>query len=274
ALAQSKSDAGVTWSAHAGLAGIAFENGKPNRAAEHFEAALETIEKTRSELLKTDYKLTFLTRLILFYQEYVDALVDQGKVEHALEVSESSRGRVLGERNGLAPPARASADTLRQVAAKSQSVLVSYWLAPRQSYVWVVTASGVRCLRLAPAKQIETLVRQYQATVNNALADPLAASATANTPGDRLYQTLIEPVASQIPADSRIVIAPDGALYALNFETLPVPGAARHYWIEDAEIQIAPALSMLATRARSVSKPSLLLFGDPAPRPPEFPALK
>jgi CHAT domain-containing protein len=277
ALAQSASDPGIIWSAHAGLADIAVTNGKTDAAAAHFEAALETIEKTRSELLKTDYKLTFLTRLIRFYQDYVDALVDQGRFEHALEVSESSRGRVLGERNSLAPPARASADTLRQVAAKSQSVLVSYWLASRQSYVWVVTGSGVKCLRLPPAKDIETLVRQYQATVNNALADPLAASGTANSPGDRLYKTLVEPVASQIPADSRIVIAPDGPLYAINFETLPVPGATRHYWIEDAEIQIAPALSMLATRAgagRSLAKPSLLLFGDPAPRPPEFPALK
>jgi CHAT domain-containing protein len=302
ALAQSESDPGVRWEAHAGLAAIAITSAQPDRAARHFEAALQTIEKTRSELLKTDYKLSFLTRLIHFYQDYIDALVDQGRVERALEVSESSRGRVLGERNSLAPPARASADALRQVATKSQSVLVSYWLAPRQSYVWVVTGSGVKCLRLPPAKEIDALVRQYRTTVNNALADPLAASGTANSPGDRLYKTLIEPVAAVIPADSRIVIAPDGALYAINFETLPAPGAKRHYWIEDAEIQIAPALSMLAG-ARSVKasasakatadksgaakatadklsersqapKPSLLLFGDPAPRPPEFPALK
>jgi len=281
ALAQSESDAGVIWSAHAGLAGIAIANRKPDRAAAHFEAALETIERTRSELLKADYKLSFLTRLIFFYQNYVDALVDQGNVEHALEVSESSRGRVLGERNGLAPPARASAAVLRQVAARSQSVLLSYWLAPRQSYVWVVTAKGITCVRLPPAKEIEALVRQHEAMVNNALADPLAAAGGGRNAGDRLYETLIAPVASVVPAGSRVVIAPDGPLYGINFETLPVPGATRHYWIEDAEIEIAPALSMLAetgsakaSAERSAAKPSLLLFGDPSPRPPEFPALK
>jgi CHAT domain-containing protein len=130
--------------------------------------------------------------------------------------------------------------------------------------------------------------------VNNALADPLAPSSTA---GDRLYAALIAPIASLIPAGARIVVAPDGALYGINFETLPVPAAKRHYWIEDAEIQIAPALSMLtmaegtphakasasanATADKSPERsaltnraPSLLLFGDPAPRPPEFPALK
>ena len=34
------------------------------RGGAHFEAALETIEKTRAEVLKTEYKLSFLTRLI------------------------------------------------------------------------------------------------------------------------------------------------------------------------------------------------------------------
>ena len=232
-----QSDPDVRWAAHAGLAGVAVGQSKPDEAARHFEAALDTIEKTRSELLKTDYKLSFLTRLIQFYQAYVDALVDQGRIERALEVSDSSRGRVLGERNGLAPPAKASAAALRQVAARSRSVLLSYWLGPSRSYVWVVTAAGVQCLRLPPANEIAALVRQYQATVSNALADPLASSGTA---GDRLYQLLVEPVLPWIPPGTRVVIAADGALHGINFETLPVPGAKRHYWIEDAEIQIAP----------------------------------
>ena len=137
-----------------GPRGVAVARSKPDEASRHFEAALDTIEKTRSELLKTEYKLSFLTRLIQFYQAYVDALVDQGRIERALEVSDSSRGRVLGERNGLAPPAKASAAALRQVAARSRSVLLSYWLGPTRSYVWVVTAAGVQCLRLPPANEI------------------------------------------------------------------------------------------------------------------------
>src|SRR5262249_25429836 len=94
ALADAGTESGVVWWAHAGLASIALASAQPDEAAQHFEAALDVIEKTRSELLKTDYKLTFLTRLIHFYQAYVDALIDQGRIERALEVSESSRGRV------------------------------------------------------------------------------------------------------------------------------------------------------------------------------------
>ena len=161
---------------------------------------------------------------------------------------------------------------MRQVAAQSRSVLLSYWLGPSRSYVWAVTAAGVQCLRLPPASEIGALVRQYRDTVNNALADPLASSGMA---GDRLYQVLVAPVLPWIPLDTRVVIAADGALHGINFETLPVPGATRHYFIEDAEIEMAPALSMLSAAPSPPGRPkSLLLFGDPVPRAPEFPALK
>lgn len=271
ALAGAGSDPAVRWSAHAGLAGVAVARKQPSDAARHFEAALETIEKTRSELLKTEYKLSFLTRLIQFYQSYVDVLVDQGRADRALEVSESSRGRVLGERSGMAPPAKASAAALRRVAGRSGAVLLSYWLGSTKSYVWVVTPARVDSFALPPAKEIEALVRQHQAAVNSALVAPLGASATA---GDRLFHLLVEPALPSIPPGSRVVIVADGALHAINFETLPVPGVQRHYWIEDAEIETTPALSMLtAAPARSAGAPSLLLFGDPAPRPPEFPSL-
>ncbi|HJZ78530.1 MAG TPA: CHAT domain-containing protein [Vicinamibacterales bacterium] len=271
ALADAGSHPYVRWSAHAGLAGIAIESAEPDRAARHFEAALEIIETTRSALLKTDSKLSFLTRLIEFYQSYVDALVDQGRIERALEVSESSRGRVLGERDGLSPAAQVSASALRQIATQSQSVLLSYWLAPARSYVWVVSAAGVQCRRLPPANEIAALVRQYQSTINDGLADPLASAATA---GDRLYQLLVEPVSRWIPSGARVIVAADGALHAINFETLPVPGGRRHYWIDDVELETAPALSMLSVAPRpSGDAASLLLLGDPEARAPEFPAL-
>jgi CHAT domain-containing protein len=179
---------------------------------------------------------------------------------------------VLADRSNLPPPARVSAVALRQVAARSRSVLLSYWLGPDRSYVWVVTPDAVRCLPLPPAREIATLVREYQTAINNTLADPLAAPGTA---GDRLYQLLVQPALPWLPGGSRVVIAADGALHGINFETLPVPGARRHYWIEDAEVSVAPGLSVLsAGPAAGARAASLLLIGDPAGRPPDFPALK
>ena len=272
ALGDPAVDLEVRWAAHEGLADIAIARSRPREAAPHFEAALDSIEKTRADLVKTDYKVTFLTRLIRFYQSYVDALIDRGDVSRALEVADSSRGRVLATRNNAPAPPKATAAQLRQVAARSKSVLLSYWLGKTRSYLWVVAPDGIHGVPLPSSEEIAGLVSQYKATVDNAMADPLASAGGA---GDRLYDVLIKPASRWIPRGARVMIVADGALHGLNFETLPVPGAARHYWIEDVEIQIAPGLSLLAAdRPAPPAARSLLLIGDAVPAAAEFPALK
>ncbi len=272
-LAASATEPALQWVAHEGLARLAVASHQPRAAAAHFESALETVEKTRSALLKTDYRLSFLTRLIHFYRAYVDFLVDAGQIERALEVADSSRGRVLTERLGVPAPSRSLASGFRRRARESGQVLVFYWLSPTRSLAWVVTGSGIRSEVLPPREQIEPLVDQYQSLVHNPLGDPLG---TGETPGDRLYASLVQPLLKWIPAGSSVVIVPDGALHRLNFETLPVKsGGQKHYWIADVTIQIAPSLAMLSPAPSQLQsgRRSLLLVGNPTPRAPEFPAL-
>ena len=271
ALRDAVDEPSVQWDANAGLARLAVAAGQHERAARHFELALDVIEKTRAGLLKTDYKLSYLSRLVRFYQDYVDALVDNTQAARALEIADSSHGRVLAEKQGGLAPTRKTAVEFQRIAAASHSVLLSYWLTPARSYAWVVTAAGIKSVTLPPAKEIETLVREYQATIANALADPLAAKDTA---GDKLFHMLVEPIAASIPKDATVVVVPDGALHGLNFETLPVDGPRRHYWVEDVEVQVAPSLASLTVApVRRAGPPSLLVIGNPTPRPPEFPAL-
>lgn len=260
------------WTAHAGLASVAIAQHRTDLASRHFEAALDIIEKTRADLLQTDYKLTFLTRLIRFYQAYVDALMDQGQVARALEVADSSRARVLAARQSGTSPPRASAAALQRLARQTGTVWLSYWLAPARSYLWVVDGSGIKCFTLPSASEIEPLVRAHQSAIANAAADPLASS---NTAGYELHRTLVQPAARSLPVGASVVIVPDGPLHALNFETLPVSAPQRHYWIEDVEIQVAPSLAGLepAHSTKSTDR-SLLLIGNPTPRPPDYPSLR
>jgi CHAT domain-containing protein len=288
ALTASPNDPSVAWSAHEGLAQVAIVAKRPSEAMRHFAAALDTVEKTRSDLMRTDYKLSYLTRLIDFYRVYVDALVDQGQLERALEIADSSRGRVLAERQGVATASTLRLAELHRLAAESGIVFLSYWLAPARSYLWVVTAGRVQFVTLPPAKEIESLVRQHQATIDNVLADPLQASGAS---GDRLFQILIEPALPFVPRGSRLLIVPDAALYALNFETLPVARSSTnnepratshespsdsHYLIEDFEMAVAPSLAMLSAPAAETAAAmrSLLLIGNAIPRAPDFPGLK
>jgi CHAT domain-containing protein len=270
ALGAQNAPPSVVWNAHVGIAQVAMAQNDTSGAARHFEAALNIVERTRSDLLKTDYKLGYLTRIISFYQAYVEMLLRQGLPERALEVADSSRGQVLAERQGVKAPARVPASTFRSLARQTGTAFLSYWLTPSKSYVWVITGSGIRCLELPPAADIQALVRAHQATIANVLADPLAAS---EGPGSRLYRLLIAPVVAGLPAGARVVIIPDGALHGVNFETLPVDGPRRHYWIEDAEIQIAPSLASLTMKPSPSRARSLLLIGNPSPRAPEYPAL-
>jgi len=271
ALATQNAPPSVAWGAHYGLAEAAIARNDRIQAARHLEAVLTIIEQTRSDLLKTDYKLSYMTHLISFYKAYVDVLVDEGLRERALEIADSSRGRVLAERQGVKAPPRVSAGSFRELARQTSSVFLSYWLTSPRSYLWVISGAGIRCLDLPPEDQIEKLVRAHQSAIANVLADPLNAPEGA---GSQLYRMLVAPAVAGLPANARIVIVPDGALHAVNFETLPVDGPKRHYWIEDAEIQIAPSLaSLAAAKPFSPAARSLLLIGNPAPRAPEYPAL-
>jgi CHAT domain-containing protein/Tfp pilus assembly protein PilF len=261
----------VRWSAHAGLAGVALKQGDASTASDEFRAALDIIEQTRSDLLKTDYKLSYLTQLISFYRDYVDLLVDHRQIDRALEVADSSRGQVLAERQHVDAPPHARAQALRGLAAATGAMFVSYWLTPDGSYAWVVRGDGVRLATLPPSAEIESLARAQRAEIANALVDPLAADSA----GDRLFRAVVAPVVGRVPAGQRIVIVPDGALHAVNFETLPVDGVKRHYWIEDVEIQVAPALAALTLEPRASNGASrALVVGDPVPRPPDFPGLR
>ena len=269
-LADENSPPAVVWDAHAGLANVAMARHDLPGATTHFEAALHVIEQTRADLLKTDYKLSYLTQLISFYQRYVSALLQQGQRERALEIADSSRGQVLAERQGVRAPARVNLAQLRSLARTKGVVFLSYWLTPSMSQVWVVSSEGIRCLDLPPAAQIAKLVAAHQATIAAAMSDPLSARGGA---GDQLYRLLVAPALSGLAATSRVIIIPDGALHAVNFETLPVDGPKRHYLIEDVELQIAPSLASLTTKPAGVADRSLLLVGNAPARPPEFPTL-
>jgi CHAT domain-containing protein len=272
-LASATKKPSLEWAAHRGLGKLAIALRKPKDAQREFEAALGVVERTRSELLKADYRLSFLTPLLSLYQDYINMLIDHQQVEQALVIADSSRGRVLAERQGVAAPVRSTPSMLRRIASDLNASLLMYWLGEERSYVWLVTANEIRFVPLsAPEAKIAGLVRAHQQAIVETIANPLALP---TSPGDDLYRLVVGPVAQWLPRGSRVVIAPDTALNTLNFETLPVAGDRRHYWIEDVEIAVAPSLGNLsAAVAPTVRERSALLIGDAVPADAKYPALR
>ena len=269
-LNEPQAEAALRWAAHDGLATIARRSGDARGAAVQYDAALKTLEQARSGLVRTDERLSFAARLTRFYQTYVDFLVERGEIEQALTVAESSRGRVLAERHGVTAPAAVTRSKLRQLAAASRTVLLSYWLGPERSYAWTIDGKGIRLHTLPAAAELAALIRQHQEAIHETLADPLALDGA----GEQLRRLLVDPVLESAGDRAAAVIVPDGALHGLNFETLPAPGTPRRYWIHDVELQVAPSLALLGRPRESPPARSLLVVGNPTPRNPDFPALR
>ena len=162
ALALAKGRPSMQWSMYEGLGRTAIAAKKPTDAERHFQATLDVIERTQSDLLKADYRLSFLTRLLGFYQRYVDLLVDERDPGRALAIADSSRGRVLAERQNINAPTRVTPVDLRRTAAQLDAVLLFYWIGDR-SYAWQVTKDRIRFVPLAVnAAQVDAMVKSYQ----------------------------------------------------------------------------------------------------------------
>jgi CHAT domain-containing protein len=268
-------DPSVVWEGHAGLGAVALQQHRTADAVEHFEAAVNLLEKTRADVVSTELKLPFLTQRISLYQQYVETLVDQGQIDRALSVADSSRAQVLAGHAGSVTGGRLPADAFRAVARQNGAVLLSYWLGPERSHAWVVNARQIQHVLFPPSGEIAGLVSEYKDAIERRLADPLRTRIPA---GERLYQLLIAPVRQWIPAGSRVILAADGVLHGLNLEALPQPpsqlDSPPRYWIEDVTVSIAPSLGLLAGRpSPAPSARRLLLLGDPVASDPAYPPL-
>jgi CHAT domain-containing protein len=256
----------VLWEAEAGLAKILHVTGREAEADAEYRNALLTIESEWLKLGEDRHKVTFLAQLIRFYQDYVDFLVGRGETERAAAVADSARARVLAEKLGVEPGAREIASR----APKSGPILLSYWLAPVHSYLWLIGPRGVSQFVLSGNSRIAALVNQYNADILRG-HDPLARD---NPAGRALYRELLAPARDLIPAGSSVIVVPDGSLHGLNFETLIVDAPTPHYWIEDVTLAVAPALGVLQPGAPRHATPArLLLIGDPEAADPAFPPL-
>jgi|SRR5579872_416815 len=257
----------VVWDCHAYLGRIFVRQHEYSEADREYRAMLDAITKASSDLLNPQFQITFLSRLIHFHQEYVDLLIDRNDDPGALRVIESSRARVLAARLGLDAmvPRAIDEGQLTQLARETNTSIISFWLAPKRSFAWLIDKTGVQRFDLPPESEIERLVTAYREIVEHPLRDPIL---TSDPNGPKLWNALLGQIAPHIPKGSRVVVIPDGPLHRLNLETLPVPGPQPHYWIEDVELAVAPSLAIAASKPPAGSTDgrikSLLLIGAPA----------
>lgn len=270
AMASDFEDRHAVWEAHADIGKIYAQTGRWSEAELEFQTALSTLERTRSKLARDEWKLSFQSGAKEFIQAYVDFLMDRGQSERALEVVESSRARMLAQKLGVLESTLhlPGASRFREMARALNATLVSVWLGPKRSFMWVVTPRKVESVVLPGEAEFNTAVQAYQGAIQS-LRDPLE---TANPAGRRLSELLLGPIARFAPAGTRVILAPDGALHELNLDALPALSGRPHYWLEDVTLLIAPSLALLAppSQSKRAASNSLLLIGDPIAGGSEF----
>jgi CHAT domain-containing protein len=265
-LSQKDLTPSTRFNAEAELTQLAIARHDGAEAKRHFERAVETMSEAGKELHE-DLKLSFTSVTAALYTAYVDFLADSS-ARDALRVAELSRARTLTE--GLHVDVSRSEDLDPEAIARRAGVtILSYWLAPARSFLFVVTASGVKLFPLPPKDEIRKAIEGYQKD----LAGSRGTLEESRTRGSRLYGMLVGP---GIPAiqGKRLVVIPDGSLTGFNFETLVVPSPKPRFWIEDVTIETANALPFVAARHSDPSDGTMLLIGNAPPAGSLYPKLQ
>ncbi len=260
------------WETQADLARLCVKTNRPTQANVEFRKAFAIMEQSHGELRLAEHKISFFSSLARFYDSYVDFLVESGRSGPALSVADGSRARLLRETLGTERRLPSISPARAQEAARAlDAVILSYWMAPRRSFLWVVTASKISIHPLPDEAEVRKQIEAHQTRIARS-RDPLREEAPE---AEWLYRNLVAPAEASMPKGSRVVFVPDGPLHQINPETLVVPSPERHYWIEDVVLTTAPSLALLAQSApkRPRPAPSILIIGDALAASEEFPAL-
>jgi CHAT domain-containing protein len=228
------------------------------------ESRLQIREGADADLLAEEEALRDRLRATLARQLRGDAAPQAAReLERTIGELQASLGEVAGRIRRTSPryasltqPEAASLDAIRAALLGDDTVLLSYALGERRSFLWVVTRTSLEQHELPSRTEIERLARRA-----------VAASSTARASGRDLAslgRVLLTPAARRLDA-SRVVIVADGVLHLVPFAALPSPLVGGPL-LDRSELVHLPSASagVLLARVPPRSGPNqVAVFADP-----------
>lgn len=256
------------------LANVYADSKQISDAERQYRAALSAFDTVRSSMKDTENRLAFSGREVDFYSDYIRFLVAQKRQPEALGIAEFMRARTLEE--GLNPGRKAHPEAVpihavQAFLKKKNQAIFTYWLAPKTSYLWVITPAAFQCFFLPDKHEIEQKIEQYRKGVTTT-----STGRDIEELGRDLFNILIQPARQLLAPDMAIIIIADGKLGSMNFEALIEPGPQVRYWIEDVEIANTSSIQ-LALRSKAGplrGNERMLAMGNALAVPNLFPELK
>jgi len=243
-------------------------------AEKNLKQGIQVFSQTRLQIGdKDENKLAFTEGTLRSYRLLQSVLVQQNKLEEALEIAEASRNRTFVELlakksnqiSDLSPP---SFTQIQQIANEKQSTLVEYSLIydhdqhknnDLQLYIWVVQPTGkltFKSVNLTSDKiDLSALINNNRKALND------GNQATRRL--EKLYQVLIQPIAKELPSDSQqnIIFIPQEELFLVPFVALK---SNNRYLIEDYTIVTAPSIQFLQlAHSQRTHSDDIVVVGNP-----------
>ncbi|MBL7996483.1 CHAT domain-containing protein [bacterium] len=220
------------WLAQIGLAEV-YELQRRNRAADSlFRASIMGIEGSRYGL-STKLTTYFIEddRLDV-YRSYVRFLIKQNKKQEAFDIFERSKARNLSD----ILQARGNV-TASHTFISDSNLFIEYFLQDEQSYAFVKTSKNLNVIPIGTKETVDRLIIDYLTQIKQKRKDRKSFLKLSN----KIYNQLMEPLAKEMKASSRITIIPDGRLFYLPFESL---FDGKEFVAEKYELVYAPSASI------------------------------
>ena len=238
-------------------------------------AAIERLEAREAERTRLAASRASTDRIAAAQRSVNEALTSLASIRDGLK-------RTQPQFTALTLPGPLPLPELQQRLLDPDTVLLDFWTGPDRSYLWIVSATGVRTHMLPARGQLEASVRRVLDLVTArqerirgetpAAARARVAAADAALPAltAALSDTLFAPVLRDSTA-RRWLIVPDGPLEYLPFGLLPISGRAGTTPLPLAasrEFVVLPSASALAAvRAGAAAGPppsrTIAVFADP-----------
>ncbi len=244
--------------------------------------ALAVVEQMRANLAPEDrFRQNFSDTIGAFVTSTIHVLTRLGRHAEALDVSERARARAFldllasrdvavasasdareAEQRRLIAAGPMSHDAMRVSLAGLRSTLVSYWIAPDEAYVWVMSADGI-----VHGRRLELTANRARSLID-AMAEAGGPPRQDQVdPARVLYEQLIAPIHAWLPAvaGSLLTIVPHGPLFRLPFAALR--DSTGRYLVERHALHYVTSMSVLDQtnpRVQGSGDRSALLVADPA----------
>ena len=182
--------------------------------------------------------------------------------ENELNLLETEFRKNSTEYAAFTSPTTLSANEI-QVLLDPNTTLLQYSLGDRESFVWIVTNSSLRMVRLASREKIEATVRRTFLALNS--FDPSRARRSQKASLQELAGLILTPVSKFLTGEKILISAVDVLQY-VPFSLLPVDGGGTPLLMSHEIINVPSVSVVERLRSREGDKEpgrTLAIFADP-----------